>query len=294
MSEDTTNIVKSLRALLKYDTAEDPDTTPFSEYQTLQAIPLEQIVRSLTDAKLPADEYRDLLNYAVNTLTASPADSVAPRSKTEFTFLRQRTGASQQWLATKLKLSLATIRRWESNDPQLTPTKQAWDQLDQLNEWEKTTALNAVNSQIMLAESYRKFHDEASYEHWFGRQAAHTLYLGLHYYRDETSYQEDLDKYHPKLPPRNMFDNPQDEEDCAFYLSEKADKYSQPGSIHFENAWSVFPDAGTYSIQNAITNRIVEIVENHLYGYQDAIEREVAISFDIHAGGILRSSSTNK
>lgn len=294
MNTDTTDIVQNLRTLQQFDTNKDADHLPVAEYQTLQNIPLEEIVRTLTDAQLPSEEYKTLLNYAVNTLTTPPVEAIPPRSKTEFTFLRQRTGASQQWLADKLKLSLATIRRWESNDPQLTPTSQAWEQLDKLNEWEKTTALNAVNNQIMALESYIRCCLGESYQHWLGKQAEHTLYLGLHYYRDEASYQADLDKYYPKEPQSDMFTNPEDEEPYAIYLAKRTDKYFNESGPHYENPWSVFPNAGTYSIQNAITNRIVEIVENHLYGHQDAIKKTITVSFDIHAGGILRPPSTNK
>lgn len=293
MKTDTTDIVQCIRTLQQFDTKETTDHLPVAEYRVLQNIPLEEIVRTLTDAELPAEEYRTLLNYAVNTLTTPPVEAIPPRSKTEFTFLRQRTGASQQWLADKLKLSLATIRRWESNDPQLTPTSQAWEQLDKLNEWEKTTALNAVNEQIMALESYIRCCLGESYQHWLGKQAEHTLYLGLHYYRDEASYQADLDKYYPKSSTGDMFITLEDEEAHAMYIEEQMDKYSQESSPFYENTWSVFPSAGTYSIQNAITNRIVEIVENRLYDHQDAVKKTIAVSFDVHAGGILRSQSTN-
>ncbi|PWG66647.1 helix-turn-helix domain-containing protein [Bifidobacterium callitrichidarum] len=303
---DTTSalILNDLRTLQNYETSTEPANTPVKEYNRLIELPLQQIVQALNENNLDPDEYKTLLQYAATSLQSQDTGRFINRTKDEFTFLRQYTGASQQWLATKLNASLSTIRRWESPDSEYMPSKEAWTALDELNQLINKTANENLAKRIQSSESLRKQWG-AAYSYWFGKDAEHTLLIGLHHYKDETGFRNDLTKYiyHPwpdVTPASTPLEKNADPFEYDVQQAEKEyndrlqkDAYRREDSPEYENAWSVFEQADTYEIQNAITRRIVHLVETKAYDHS-LTDRELSVSFDIHAGSILPNRSNRR
>ncbi|PWG66648.1 hypothetical protein DF196_01735 [Bifidobacterium callitrichidarum] len=218
---------------------------PVEEYAQLANQPLDILLQALSTAGLEEAEYRELVAFAATGLREPRKKQSIERSKEEFLYLRQRLGLSQQWIADRLQISVVTVRRWEDPSSSYKPDDTAWQLLDEYGKWEYRTALKAVNDRINDIVNRRR--DLGSFnDYWYG--ADDTLWLGLHYYRDEVSYQADVEIKKQTQPT------------CDDAISYMADTYST-----YFNQWSIFPEAKSFTVQNAITSTIVEIVSNGKY-----------------------------
>lgn len=278
-----TNIITALQHLNAYN-QQHPDTPfPNEDYQALAAQPLNSIIQTLTDAKLPENQYRELLAFTVLQLRKERWPRPVERTKEEFAALRQRLGVSQQWLADRLHVSVATVRRWEDTSTSYRPGEDAWELLDETDRCEWNMARKAVDARIgNVLKRRRELGD--SYSYWFGRDAAETISLGLHYYRDEADFRKDIERYYlPDGEKPDIRDMEYLESKTGENLYLKAE-YGLDTSPRFENSWSVFPESDSYMVQNAITNRIIDLVQQHTYQPADV---DVRITFDRHANGVL-------
>lgn len=287
MSKQPTNTaVQDLQALYNYATSPDPSHVPVEEYNRLIQNPLQETILQLSQAGLSDTEYRQLLQYATNQLETPTTLNAIQRTKDEFSNLRQRTGASQQWVSDKTGISLSTIRRWEDPNSPYHPSTDAWQQLDALAEAEREWAREALENRISESEMIRLRWGSA-YKHWFGPASESVLILGLHYYRDEESFQNDVEKFYAlkwwkEHPYDSIWGEP---DDYQMDKSNELESYRDETSDSFENPWSVFRQAETYGIQNATTNRLISIIEDHAYD-TSLTDRSLTISFDPHAGGL--------
>ena len=289
MSKQPTNTaVQDLQALYSYATSPDPSHVPVEEYNRLIQTPLQETILQLSQAGLTDTEYRKLLQYATNQLETPTTLNALQRTKDEFSNLRQRTGASQQWVSDKTGISLSTIRRWEDPNSPYHPSADAWATLDSLAEAEREWAREALENRIREAQRVRRDWGEA-YGHWFGPLAASTLTLGLHYYRDETTFQNDLETYYAaNWYKQHPYDDPSEPDEEQMDKRCELDSYRNDTSDNFSNPWSVFHQAETYGIQNATTNRLISIIEDHAYD-TTLTDRTLAISFNPQAGGMPMS-----
>ena len=286
--QPTNTAVQDLQALYNYANSPDPSHVPVEEYNRLIQAPLQETILQLSQAGLSDTEYRQLLQYATNQLETPTTLNALQRTKDEFSNLRQRTGASQQWVSDKTGISLSTIRRWEDPNSLYHPSADAWQQLDALAEAEREWAQEALENRIREAEQVRASWGEA-YDHWFGPFAASTLTLGLHYYRDETTFQNDLETYYAvNWYKQHPYDDPSEPDEEQMDKSHELASYRDETSDNFQNPWSVFPQAETYGIQNATTNRLINIIEDHAYD-TTLTNRKLAISFNPQAGGMPMS-----
>lgn len=246
MSDTSKNaVVEALRRLKTYNETKQPMKLPVEEYARLADQPLDALLQALSTAGLEETEYRELVAFAATGLRKPRKKQSIERSKEEFLYLRQRLGLSQQWIADRLQISVVTVRRWEDPSSSYKPDDTAWQLLDEYSKWEYRTALKAINDRITDIVNRRRnlgsFND-----YWYGADAA--LWLGLHYYRDEVSYQADVEIKKQTQPT------------CDDAISYMADTYST-----YFNQWSIFPEAKSFMVQNAITATIVEIVRNEKY-----------------------------
>lgn len=262
-------IVNDLKTIRDYRESPNPTLAPLVEYRRLALTPIRDIMQALTAADLNDTEYTQLIQLAVNT--DKDLEQSIIRNKDEFTFLRQHLGVSQQWLADKLEVSISTIRRWEDEKSEYAPSVNAWKTLDELEKWERETALTELNRRIEnLNEDTARDRRVLQILNERGRRLDFKLsiIISLHYFRNEEEYQAKIRELEPMAPAYDEYGE----------LLNGEDMYED--ELHREtlNGWSVFPQAGTYSIQNAITGIMYELVKNRGYD-QSLTSLPVEVSF---------------
>lgn len=258
--KDTQIFLDALKAVKEYVDSSSPNRIPANEYQLLASVHLRTIMEALNDADLPEREYVDLARFAANGWQSDTIGHALTRTAAEFSFLRQRTGISQQRLADDLGVSISTIRRWEDPKNEYTPGMSAWERLDTLEQWERDTARQALEKRI--PEMNREIDGLCEILYGFNEGSHFPLNLPgivvLHYFRDEASYRQAVDMVnHPPTVPV----------DEDGYPEEPPELYDPDYTEHEYELWSVFADAGSYTIHNAITDRLYEMVKTGDYDH---------------------------
>lgn len=246
-SSNSDIVVNDLRAIRRFLSSSDPDGRPNSSFARLQCLQLRDIVSALTVAQLDDQEYRALLDFAMTSLTARETRKLLNRTGSEFLFLRNRCGASQQWVADRLRVSLSTVRRWEDSDQPYAPSQEAWKWLDSLDGYVERCAHRAVRAGEWhdVLELVQQLGDLTR----SGENAGATpdsvadgvdATVTVRFFRDQRSYMDMVERFYPKTgEPEGGMETL--EAGCAF---------------------TVFPDAGYFGVQNAITQRVVGLIRD--------------------------------
>ena len=242
--EQATRIVNDLRNIRRFLNSRDPEGRPNGSFARLQRLQLRDIVTALTITPLDDQEYKALLDFAMTTLTARETQRIINRTGGEFMFLRNRCGASQQWTADRLGVSLSTVRRWEDPDQPYAPSQEAWKWIDGLDDYVERTAHKAVSAGewrdvLELVEQLGDMSES-------GGQGASIGFDGLdatvtvRVFRDQKSYRDMVERFYPKT----------------------GEPEGGVEALEAESAFTVFPDAGYFGVQNAVTQRVVGLIRD--------------------------------
>ncbi|PWG65657.1 helix-turn-helix domain-containing protein [Bifidobacterium callitrichidarum] len=245
--DQSAQIVSDIRNIQRFVTSTDPEIRPDASFARLQRLQLRDIVAALTFAELNDREYRTLLDFAMTTLTAQETKRLINRTGSEFMFLRNRCGVAQQWAADSLGVSLSTVRRWEDPDQPYAPSHEAWKWLDGLDEYVERTAYRAVvkpGEWHDVCELVKQLGDLT--ENGSGAPAPPSMIDGLdatltvRFFSSQKAYLDMVNRFYPKSgEPEGGVEAL--EAGCAF---------------------TVFPDAGYFGVQNAITQRAVGLIRD--------------------------------
>lgn len=262
MNEKTNNndplgLIHALTAVKEYINSDSPKQAPYYEYQLLAACPLRTLMKALNDSDLTGNEYAELARFAVNGWQNKTIERTLQRTITEFSFLRQRTGISQQRLADEIGVSVTTVRRWEDPKNEYTPSLAAWNLLDRYEQWEKDKARESLENRIHDLNNEIDNTCKVLYGFQCDGQFPPNFpgIILLHYFRDEDSYQQAVNVINNQATPSND-DDPEES---------IAEPYDPDAIRHDRELWSVFTDAGSYTVHNAITTLIYEMVKNKDY-----------------------------
>lgn len=249
-------ILHDVRAIRDYRESADPAKLPVEEYRNLSATPLRDIMRALTTADLSDDEYAQLVKFAIGADDDIQQSII--RSKDEFAFLRQHLGVSQQWVADQLGVSISTVRRWEDLKSDYSPSIKAWRRLDELDKWERDTAATALNGRIEYLDGLilsDKHGVEIFGENERLRACRMDITVVLHHFRSEDDYRETLRKVDSTRVAYDEDGMPFDPEDID----------EDEANRECLSAWSVFREADSYMVQNAITSIMYEMIRAGSY-----------------------------
>lgn len=272
-SED---IVKNLRAIYDYEHSIDPGKTPISEFRKLHGQPIRTIVTLLSDAGLKDDEYVRLLHFAVENLFGTKLIRNLERNKEEFVYQRQKCGVTQQWIADKVGISVTTVRRWENPDSEYTPSREAWQVLDELDKWEYDTAKSVLEKHLkeqdkFLSDEFMEYFDPED-----DTPDDEPIIIRLRYCLTEEQYRKLVSLSRPLDFDGEGLDMVSEDDECRFSI-----RHSQLQAE--EGVWCILdnPDM-RLDMQNALVSRMYGIVQRHEFS-SDATSREVITTFSQNA-----------
>lgn len=233
------DILEALREVKAWAESNEPKNRPLNAIHILDLC----TVRSVQEALLTVEgeEYSQLESFYANNLRhdvphrLTSLEALAWRSNTEFKFLREYCGFSQQELADKLGTSLSSERRWENRSETYNPPIKAWKQIDDAVSKINADAKTVLDQMCSLAKEYD--YDETTGEEHPITPVRFTLLL----FTDDDNYakylrmRKNILRQTPEERRRAFEDCPEDRTYMAFAYGteciEPASTYSQHNAL---------------------------------------------------------------